>query len=117
MKPYIRTIMVATASAHAQGKKVSSVYDYAGSGYSNISVSISAMKVDGYDYSRGCHFGGTLPSLYDYGDGHHITLKPEGNGKYSGYDYATGSHFTIEIKNKSVSLYDYETGSYYSFTV
>ena len=69
MKPHVRAAVAAIALSHSRGRKVSSVFAYGGDGYVNIDVSINGSKVDGYDYSNGCHVGGNLPSLYHYGEG------------------------------------------------
>ena len=101
--------------SHTKGKSVSSLYDYGAGEYLNIAVGVSADRVQGYDYKSGAHFGGTLPSLFHYGESAHIELK-HSNGKYRGYDYGAGSHFEITVRGNSVDLFDFGTGHWFSYS-
>lgn len=116
MKSHVRASVAAISISHSLGRKVSSVYSYGDGGYTNINASIQGNRVDGYDYSNGCHFGGSIPSLYHYGEGHHIALKPNREGKYSGYDYGSGHHFDVTVKGTSAELYDYDGSGYHSYS-
>ena len=116
MKSHVRTSAAAISLSHSTKSPISSIYSYDDGAYINISVSISGDQVEGYDYSNGCHVGGTLPNLYHYGESHHINLKETSNGKYDGYDYGTGSHFTISIDGNTAQVYDYGSSGYFAYS-
>jgi hypothetical protein len=102
------------------GRRTSTVYDYASGQYFNIGGSISAQRVNVYDYQRGVHIGGhgngARFSLYDYGDRGRIQLKVEGR-RFTGYDYMTGTHFSGRVNGHGVQLYDYGNGQFYNYSV
>jgi hypothetical protein len=116
MKPNVRAAIAAITLSHSLGRKVSSVYAYSDGGYINIDATVTGDKVDGYDYSSGCHVGGRLPNLYHYGQNAHIDLKSKGQGKYDGYDYGDNCHFEVAVKGNSADIYDYGTGGYFSYS-
>ena len=79
-------------------------------------VRVSRQAASIYDYDRSCHVGGSLPSLYHYGNGRHLSLQINGSN-FTGYDYATNSHFSGRASGSSVSLYDHEHGRHHQYTV
>jgi len=117
MKDHVRAAVAAIALAHANRRKVSSVYAYSGGGYRNIDLSISGNRVSGYDYQARCHIDGNIPSLYHYGEGSHIDFKPKGNGKFDGYDYGSRSHFEVTVRGSSADVYDYGGSGYSSYSL
>jgi hypothetical protein len=94
----------------------SHIYDYSQSRYINIGGNITENNVGIYDYDRGCHFSGTLPSLYDYGRNAHLQLKINGN-QFSGYDYGDGHHFSGTVSGRSITLYDYGESQHFGYSI
>ncbi len=121
MKASIRPVVAYVAGRLVSDTNASSVYDYDRGRHVNMSGTVSNQQVNVYDYDRGCHFGGSGNgghfSLYHYGDGHHVNLDLEADGRFRGYDYGSGSHFNGKVNGRSISLYDYDTAQYYSFSV
>jgi hypothetical protein len=116
MHPNTRACVAFIAGKIISGSGNSSVYDYSQSKYINISGSVSATKVSAYDHDRGCHFGGNLPSLYDYGRSVHVSLEINGQD-FKGYDYGDSQHFTGKVNGRSVSFYDYGESQYFNYSV
>lgn len=116
MKSDLRAIMAAVAAAHNRKTTLTSIYDYSEGSYRTVQVSFNGSNLSGYDYPRSAHISGTLPSLFWYGDSHHVMFTPQGNGQYSGFDYGSSSHFTVNVSGSGISLYDYETNSYYNYS-
>jgi hypothetical protein len=104
------------AARLVSGKTASAVYDYGVSRYFHFSGDVRAGTVNVYDHDQACHIGGTLPSLYHYGNKKHLNLEIKGS-QFSGYDYDSGKHFSGSISGSAVSLYDYQTGRYYNFSI
>ena len=116
MKPNVRAAVAAIALSHASGQKVSSVYSYSDSGYINIDASVNGNRVEGYDYSNGCHVDGNLPGLYHYGEGSHLDFNAKPGGKYDGYDYSSGSHFEVSVNGNSAEVYDFGASGFFSYS-
>jgi hypothetical protein len=116
MKPHVRTAVVAVALSASLGKKISSVYSYSESSYTNIEISIKDDKVTGYDYTNSCHIDGRIPSLYHYGESSYLELKPKQSGKYTGYDYGSGCHFDITVRGNNADVYDYGSSANFSYS-
>ncbi len=116
MKPHVRAAIAGIALSHSSGRKISSIYAYAGGGYINIDASVNGSRVDGYDYTNGCHIDGNLPNLYHYGESAHLDFTPKGSGKYDGYDYGSGSHFEVTVRGNNAELYDYGAGGWFSYS-
>jgi hypothetical protein len=73
--------------------------------------------VNAYDYARGCHISGTLPSLYHHDNAKHLTLNVKADVSLEGYDFASGNHFSGKVEaGGAVSLYDHEHSSHFSYT-
>lgn len=116
MKEHVRAALAASALAANSGQKISSIYSFSAGGYRMIDASVNDGRLTGYDYTAGCHFDGNLPSLYHYGEGCHLDLKPNGSGKYSGYDYGSGCHFEITVRGNGAEVYDYGAGGLFSYS-
>lgn len=116
MKQNVRAAVAAMALGHAGDRNISSVYDYKSGRHVNVSVTVHGDRLDGYDYEKSCHFGGTLPSAYHYGEKAHIELKSKGGGKYSGYDYGERCHFDVTVNGKNAEIYDYGDRGFFSYS-
>ncbi|NNG74713.1 hypothetical protein HLI18_33830 [Rhizobium laguerreae] len=116
MKPSVRAAIAAIASAHSGDNNVGSVYSHSESSRRTITVTVNGSSVTSYDHESGCHINGSLPSLYHYGVGAHITLNPRGDGSYDGYDYDTGSHFTVSVSGHMVQIYDHGESSNFAYS-
>ena len=116
MEAHTRRAVAYIAGRLISGSDAAAVYDYSESRYVNFSGDVDAQNVNVYDYEQSRHIGGTLPSLYHYGNSRHIDLKVNG-ADFEGYDYASNKHFSGHVDGKNVSLYDYEHGQYFNYTV
>jgi len=92
------------------------IYDYSRTKHLTISGNINGSRADFYDHSRGCHFGGSFPNLYDYGVGSYVSLQTNGN-EFSGYDYGAGCHFSGSVNGHLVNVYDFSESSNYTFSL
>lgn len=119
MKDSTRARVASVVAAASKERRVSSIYDYALSGYRNASADVRNGRVNGYDYGTSSHFtgGGQNGKLdfYDYETSSHVQLKLEGD-KFSGYDYLTGHHFSGSVRSGSISIYDYGTSQYHNYS-
>jgi hypothetical protein len=86
--------------------KVTSFYDHTENKPMNVSGTVTAEKIDAYDFDRSCHVSGSLDNLFDFGNQAHVQIIPNGE-KFSGYDYASKFHFTGSVEKGVVSIYDY----------
>ena len=115
-----RVRVAAVVAAAANGKSVSSVYDFSQGEHRLVSVKVVGGSVQGYDYATGSHFSGTgsggALDFYDYETSSHVQLRLDGT-KFSGYDYHASNHFTGTVSGSSISLYDFETSSFYNYSV
>lgn len=116
MKSHVRVAAVAAASAHANTQIVSAVYDHSRGVNISVSASVTGDTISAYDYESGCHFGGTMPTLYHYGVGSHFTLNASPGGIYNGYDFDTGQHFRISVSGKTVQCYDFGEAAYFTYS-
>jgi hypothetical protein len=103
------------AGSLATDNRVTSIYDYSRGSYTSFSGTVGE-RIAIYDYDAGCHISGSLPSLFHYGRGAHLSLNVSGD-TFKGFDYDTSSHFNGTVRGRSISLYDYGTSAYYNFTV
>ena len=115
MNTETRRAVALIAGALATGRRPASIYDYSRGSYTNFTGTVGA-RVAVYDYDAGCHISGTLPRIYHYGSGAHLSLNVSSD-RFKGYDYGTGSHFTGTIRGRGVSLFDYSVGAYFNFRV
>mgnify|MGYP007069035783 CR=1 FL=1 len=116
MDDSLRRDIAFIAGVLISGVKASSIYDYRNGNYVNISGEVHLERISVYDYFRRCFIAGSVGSLYDYGNGKHISLKLSGTS-FNGYDYGSGFHFSGSVAGNSISFYDYETSQYYNFSL
>jgi hypothetical protein len=116
MQPHTRRAVAFIAGRAISGSDASAVYDYSESRYVFFSGDVSAGNVNVYDHEENCHVGGSLPSLYHYGNGQHIQLDVSGT-QFNGFDYGSGQHFSGTVNGQAVSVYDYEHGQYSNYSV
>lgn len=107
---------VAFIVATHSGATKSSVYDHSQGKHIHISGTVTPYAVNIYDHDRGCHFGGDIGNLYDYGRLAHISLTINLN-QFSGFDYGDGHHYSGSINESTVSIYDYGFGEYFNYSV
>ena len=116
MNRHTRTCIAFVAASIISGIKATGIYDYDRSRHLNFSSTISEPTVQVYDYERSCHFGGRLPSLFDYGRGVDILLHID-KSSFGGYDYGDDVHFIGHVSNGSVSLYDFSEFRYFNYSI
>lgn len=116
MKDALRRDIAYIAGILISGVQSGAVYDYQQGAYTNISGNVQMSHISVYDYSRGCYVTGSGNSLYDYGNGAHISLTISGN-RFNGYDYGSGSHFSGNVNGRSIALYDYETSQHWNYSI
>lgn len=116
MKLNVRAAVAAAALAHSTGRSISSIYDYGAGGYRMIDARFSGTRLDAYDHTSGCHFDGSLPDLYHYGQSAHVEFKVGSSGRYEGYDYGASCFWEATVRGNSVELYDYGASSYFSYS-
>ena len=111
-----RACIAYVAGRVISGSGGSTVYDYSQSRHVSMSGSIDGNTIGVYDHNRGCHFSGTLPSLYDYGTRAHVSLEIDGS-QFNGYDYAGRHHFSGSVSGSSVQVYDYGESKHFSYAL
>jgi hypothetical protein len=116
MNDGVRRTVAYVAARFLVGPSVTAIYDYTTGGHFQFSGEVSRSSVNVYDYGRGCHFGGSPPSLYDYGESHHVEFKLEG-AMVKGYDYGASCHYEAKVNGKNINIYDYGVGSYFQYSV
>lgn len=116
MKLDVRAAVATATIAHANRSGVSSIYDHGASSYRMIDARISGDALSAYDYTSGCHFDGTVPNLFHYGQGAHVDFQSNGDGRYEGYDYGSGSFWEATVAGNQVEIYDYGSGDFHSYS-
>ncbi len=116
MKASTRRAVAYIAGRAVSGNSKTTIYDYSSSGYHFFSGQAGASRVSVFDYTQSCHITGTLPNLFHYGDGHHLSLKIQGQ-KFTGFDYLQSQHFSGSVSGNRITLFDYGDSSYYNYTL
>lgn len=114
MRAHVQAAAAAIAIAHSSGRRVSGVAGPHGA--VNVEVTVRDGRVEGYDYTNGCHIDGNLPNLYHYGQSAHLELKPKEGGKYDGYDYGASCHFEVQVRGRNADVYSYGGGGWSSYS-
>ncbi len=107
--------------AYVAGRVISksdatNVYDYSRSKHVLFSGDIDGDDVRAYDHDRSCHFGGSIPNLYDYGRRVHVQLNIDGT-EFRGYDYGDQHHFSGKVNGQQIQLYDYGESKHFNYSV
>lgn len=116
MNRHTRTCIAFVTVNIISGIKATSIYDYELSKHLNFSGTISESEVRIYDYERSCHFGGRLPSLFDYGRDVDILLQID-KTSFGGYDYGDDEHFNGHVSNGTISFYDFKECKYFNYSI
>lgn len=116
MQPHHRAIVAASAYAAITGRKVAGVYDHGAERHLKIAAEAQGQRVQALDGDRLARFGGTLPELYDEGDGVFISLERDG-ALACGYDRATASFYAAEVGDRMVQLFDHGQGCWFAFSI
>lgn len=116
MKPHTRCAVAYIVGRLIEGKDGTSVYDYSANKHFSFSGGVSSRDVSVYDYEQGCHVGGSISSLYHYGNSKHLSLEIRGRD-FTGYDYDTQQHYSGSVSGGSVTLYDYDGGAYFNYAI
>lgn len=111
-----RALVAAIAGRAITRASGNHIYDHGLGAHRCIGGQVEYPTVRVYDFDRGCHITGTLPSLYDFGRSAHLRLNLEGDG-FRGYDFASSAHFNGRVSGKRVTLYDFGSSSYHHFTL
>jgi hypothetical protein len=106
------------ACAHAViiGRKVSGLYDHSAGRYLRIAAERRGNHVQALDGERSARFGGTLPELYDEGEGAFTSLETDGN-LAKGYDRASAGFYSVQITERLAQLYDHNDGRWFAYDV
>ena len=117
MKDQQRPIVAEIAAAMINGFEYNSIYDHTAQRWIKATARATDTRVDAYDYTRGSHVSGDLPSaVYDYDLRSFLQFTPNGKG-VSGYDYGTSTFFEAVVNGKAISVYDHADGRWYAFEV
>jgi hypothetical protein len=117
MRPHTRRAVAYIAGRLVSGREATAVYDYSERRYVHFSGEVSEDAANVYDYEERCHIGGSLPSLFHYGNRRHIQCNRSGTQVIDGFDYDTNRHFNVNVSGQAVSVYDYEHGQYFNYSV
>jgi len=109
------------AVAYIAGRMIAShcnaaLYDFNASSHFHFSGTVTRGNVSVYDFNQSCHIGGSLSSLYHYGNSGHIQVRVNGSS-FSGYDFSTSSHFSGSVNGRAVSIYDYGQGRHFQYSI
>ena len=116
MKHHTRRAIAYIAGSLITNSKKNSIFDYSNSSYNNFSNSSSGKNVAVFDYVQGCHISGNLPTIFHYGDNHHISLNLEGN-KFKGFDYGESCHFSGSVNGNQIQIFDYGESAYFNYSL
>lgn len=116
MKTHTRRSVAYIVGSVISKNKRNSVYDYSTSQYYSFSGNFDQNQISVYDHTESCHVSGSLPSVYHYGNGKHISIQIN-EDRFTGYDYDESCHFSGSVNGNSVSIYDYGESSYFNYLI
>jgi hypothetical protein len=116
MKAHTRRAVAYIVARLVEKKDSDSVYDYERDKTFSFGGKVSSTTVDVYDYERRCPVGGSLNSLYHYGNKKHVSLEIVDN-TFSGYDYDTDTRYSGRVGDGLVSIYDFEVKKHFNYSV
>jgi hypothetical protein len=116
MPPYRRALIAAAAYAVKTGDKVAGLYDHAAGQHLRIAAECRGHRLQAYDGERAAPFGGTLPDLYDEGDGTFVSLESDGE-TIRGYDRGSAGFYDARVGDRLVQLYDHQANLWFAFTL
>lgn len=116
MHLHTRALIAAAAFAFITGKKVAGIYDHSAQRDLLIAAECRGAQLQGFDGERGVKFGGTLPEIYDAGDGTFVSLEIDGT-KAQGYDRASSSFYTAHVSDGLVQVYDHSQSAWFAYDI
>jgi hypothetical protein len=109
-------MIAAAAYAFISGQKVAGMHDHASGRDLQIAAESRGNQLQGYDGDRSVQFGGTLPELFDAGDGTFVSLEIDGQ-KVRGFDRGSSGSYTAQVSEQRVQLYDYSQAAWFAFSI
>lgn len=116
MKHHTRRAVAYIAGSLIAGIKKNSIFDYSTSSYNNFSNNSSGGHVSVFDYTQSCYVTGNLPTIFHYGDSHHISLNVNGTN-FKGFDYGASCHFSGSVNGNQIKIFDYGESSYFNYSL
>ena len=116
MKAHTRRAVAYIVVRLVESKDSDSVYDHDARKRFSFGGKVSGTTVDVYDYERRCPVGGSLDSIYHYGNKKPFRLSIRGC-EFSGYDDDTGKPYSGSVESGLVSIYDSEVRKSFDYSV
>ncbi|WP_235037707.1 MULTISPECIES: hypothetical protein [unclassified Novosphingobium] len=109
-------MIAAAAFAILTSKKVAGIYDHSAKRNLQIAAEFRDGRLQGFDGDRAVKFGGTLPELFDAGDGTFVSIEIAGT-QVKGYDRGSSTFFTAEVNDDLVQVYEHGQGAWFAYDV
>ena len=116
MKAHTRRAVAYIVVRLVEKKDSDFVYDHDAGKRFSFGGKVSSTAVDVYDYERRCPIGGSLDSLYHYGNRKPFRLAIRGS-EFSGYDDDTGKAYSGSVDHGLVNIYDSEVKKDFDYSV
>jgi hypothetical protein len=116
MFPHTRAMIAAAAYAFISGKKVAGLHDHASGRDLQIAAESRGNHLQGYDGDRSVQFGGTLPELFDAGEGSFVSIEIDGPNA-RGFDRGTSGSYAAQVSDSRVQLFDYSQNTWFAFSI
>jgi hypothetical protein len=116
MKAHTRRAVAYIVARLVENTDITSVYDHDAEKCFSFGGKISSTTVDVYDYERRCPVGGSLDSLYHYGNKKALSLVIRGND-FSGHDDDSGKPFSGSAGNGLITIYDFESRKQFNYSI
>jgi hypothetical protein len=116
MLPHTRAIIAAAVYAFTSGKKVAGLHDHASGRDLQIAAESRGHHLQGFDGDRSVQFGGTLPELFDAGEGSFVSLEISG-ANARGFDRGSSGSYAAQVSDSRVQLYDYSLATWFTFSI